>query len=407
MCQLKPLQSSLGKPAEGDDNYFSRPHITKKIRREITNGENILISAPRRIGKSSMLKDIQANPDSDPNKEQGQIIKYLFVQSVDNSKQFFRQLFTELIRDDAIYSGAEAYYKHASYALKVFFSKLRGVSIEGGLNIDAHDSINYYHECNELLSHLKDKSLLVIIDEFPDALNNIYKEDHDLSIQFLQQHRDLRQKFSEANVQFIYTGSTGLRNVVTKIGKLDLINDLVEITVPPFSKNEAKCLIQCLQLGYQQEEPDFELTPQQIDYILEKITWYLPFYLQAIVHALFNRYEDTHKTTAISDIDVVLLDMTKAKSPYSPYFENWLKRLEQAFDKEELKVAIEILNHIAINHKIDETQLKELTASLPTGGKKFIMQTLEYDGYINEHSNEQYQFNSILLKKWWVENVVK
>jgi len=401
-CQPYLLKSSLGQPAEGKERYFSRPQITQKICRAISHGENILISAPRRIGKSSLLKDIQTNfcPGIHSNTDQQPIIKYMIIQSVDSGGLFFKKLYMELIQDTTIFEGANGYFKNASHAVRSAFSKIRGISLEG-IKLDAENSINYYQECFELITHLKDKKIILIIDEFPDAVNNINKKDRDLAIQFLQQHRDLRQQSSQINVQFIYTGSTGLRNVVTKIGKLDLINDIKEIALPPLSHNEAKCFIQCLELGYQLEDKGFELSPQQIDYILEKITWYLPYYLQAIVYTLFEHFEDGKLTTILA-IDEVLLSMTKAKSPYSPYFENWLHRLKKAFDKEEYELAIKILNHIAQRHSIDKPTLKELSKPYTKGIYKFIMQTLEYDGYINEH----YQFNSVLLKKWWLENVV-
>ena len=401
-CQPYPLKSSLGQPAEGKERYFSRPHITRKICRAINNGENILISAPRRIGKSSLLKDIQANycPGFGSNAEQQPIIKYMIIQSVDSGGLFFKKLYAKLIQDKAIFEGASGYFKNASHAVRSAISKISGISLEG-IKIDAENSIDYFHECFELIKQLKDKKIILIIDEFPDALNNIYKEERDLAIQFLQQHRDLRQQSSQINVQFIYTGSTGLRNVVTKIGKLDLINDIKEIELPPLDHNEAKCFIQCLELGYQLENQGFELIPEQIDYILEKITWNLPYYLQAIVYTLFEHFEDGNLIT-ISAIDEVLLSMTKAKSPYSPYFENWLQRLKKAFDNEEYELAIKILNNIAIHHSIDKSKLKELSKPYTNGIYKFIMQTLEYDGYINE----QYQFNSVLLKTWWLENVV-
>ena len=83
--------------------------------------------------------------------------------------------------------------------------------------------------------------VIIILDEFPDALNNIAKKDPNQAIHFLQQNRDLRLQFSHDNLQFIYTGSTGLRNVVKKIGEANLINDINEITINPFSYDEENC----------------------------------------------------------------------------------------------------------------------------------------------------------------------
>jgi len=413
-CDAFPLKSCSGPPAEGEDQYFPRPAISNKICRAIANGENILLSAPRRIGKTSLLKSIQAKGCPADLADLPVVYKYMIIQSIESSESFFRQLYHDLICDDEIYGAVDSYIKQASHSVKSFFNRLRGVSLEG-MKMSAENNIDYYRECETLFSHLKSKKLVLFIDEFPDALSNIHRNNRHKAIHFLQQHRDLRQKFNKKNVQFVYTGSTGLRNVVNKIGKPDLINDISEISVPPFSRDEARCLIESLVLGFQQENQSFELITEQIDYILNKITWYLPYYLQTIVKALFERFEEgqgANMLTAISDIDAVLLEMTKSKSPSSHYFENWIQRLKRAFDPQEFQVAKNILSHIAVNHTIDKATLKQLTAPLNTdsdGGenvagnaKRFIMNTLEYDGYINE----AYQFNSNLLKNWWLENVI-
>ena len=62
-------------------------------------------------------------------------------------------------------------------------------------------------------------------------------------------NRDLRIEFNHINIQFIYSGSIGLANVVNKLKRLDLINDIVNIEVPPLNQSEAKELITRLDLG--------------------------------------------------------------------------------------------------------------------------------------------------------------
>ena len=393
MSQLTALKPVVGPPAERDDQYFPRPHIIKKIHRLMSQGGHLLVSAPRRIGKTSLLRYIQNHP------KQGQIIKYLVVQSVDSSEVFFRKLYSELIRDDEIYNGVGGYLKRASHAVMNRLSRLRGVSLEGGIEIDAQDNIDYFHECYELIRDLSDKKVIIILDEFPDALNNIAKKDRDQAIHFLQQNRDLRLQFSHDNVQFIYTGSTGLRNVVQKIGETNLINDINEITVKPFSYNEAKQLIQRLILGYQQYEAGFNLSDSQIETILQRITWRLPFYLQAILQSLFDLYEDNQTPIRDLDIEEAFINMTKAKSPYCSYFENWIHRLKKAFNTSDFELAMDILNYCAINNSLDKDILR---VQHPDADYKYIRQTLDYDGYLNE----AHRFNSRLLQQWWIKNVI-
>ena len=59
MKWVKP-KTITGPPAEGD-KYLRRQYINDVFWDQIKGGEHILISAPRRVGKSSIMKDIVIN----------------------------------------------------------------------------------------------------------------------------------------------------------------------------------------------------------------------------------------------------------------------------------------------------------------------------------------------------------
>jgi hypothetical protein len=398
MSSLKPLKSSLGQPAEGESKFFARKKITKKILRKLSNGENLLLSAPRRIGKSSILKDIVRNQTDD------EIIKYMIVQSVNSQEEFFKKLFNELLEDKEIFEGIQSYLTKASSTLKSYASRISGISLEG-ITLNPEEVINYYEECIELISSFKtDKKIIIFIDEFPDALNNILKNDEKLAINFLQQNRDMREKFSDNNLQFVYTGSTGLKNVVRKFKKLDLINDIETIKVPPFSDAEARELIQRLVLGYKEEIEEFYIDEDTIDYILETITWKLPYYMQIIADGLFEYYEEKEEVINNNTVDLILSELVKSKSNHSDYFENWKDRLSRAFKGDEYSFAIDVLNFIAKNEIIDYAEFCDFASKHNVIEHRYVLDVLEHDGYISEDDNK-YGFNSILLKNWWFINV--
>ena len=398
MKDLKPLKSSLGQPAEGKNKYFPRNKIVGRILRKLDNGENILISAPRRIGKSSILKHIAKNH------QENQIIKYMIVQSVNSQEEFFKKLFNEFIEDKEIFEGINGYLKKASSTLRSYVSKINGISLDG-ITLNNNESINYYEECINLIKSFKtERKIIIFIDEFPDALNNILERDESLAINFLQQNRDMREKFSDNNLQFVYTGSTGLKNVVRKLKKLDLINDINTIEVLPFANDEAQELIRRLVLGFQDDNPKFNINPDAINYILEIITWKLPYYMQIIVDELFEYYDETQKEINNNTVDFILSQIVKSKSIHSDYFENWKDRLGRAFKNEDYSFAIEVLNFISKNEFIDYAKFYDLAVKNDVKDHKYVLDVLEHDGYISE-DNEKYGFNSILLKNWWFINV--
>lgn len=398
MNYLKPLKSSLGQPAEGEKKYFPREKIVKKILRKLEAGENILISAPRRIGKSSILKHIARN------KNENQIIKYMIVQSVNSQEEFFKKLFNELIEDKEIFEGLDRYFKKATSTVRAYASRIRTVSLES-ITINPDEIINYYEECIKLISSFKtDKKIIIFIDEFPDAVNNILENDEKLAINFLQKNREIREKFSDENLQFVYTGSTGLKNVVRKLKKLDLINDIKTIEVLPFSDNEARELIQRLVLGFKEEIEEFNISEDAIEYILEKISWKLPYYIQIIVDELFEHYDEYQEEIVCETVDFVLSEIVKSKSTHSDYFENWKDRLGRAFKNEEYNFAIEVLNYISKNESIDYEEFCDFATKHNVRDSKYILDVLEHDGYVSEDA-KKYGFNSILLKNWWFINV--
>lgn len=76
---------------------------------------------------------------------------------------------------------------------KSFISRIRGISTDG-IEIDPEERVDYFHEYEILLKTLPEDfdTLLLLIDEFPDAVRNIPNNDKDEGIRFLQLNRDLR-----------------------------------------------------------------------------------------------------------------------------------------------------------------------------------------------------------------------
>ncbi|MDH3348498.1 MAG: ATP-binding protein, partial [Desulfobulbaceae bacterium] len=318
---MEPLKSCTGGSAEGKNRFFKRPKIIQKIRRKLANGEHLLISAPRRIGKTSILKYIRDTP------EQNQIIKYLIVQSVGSIDEFNKRLFDELINDHQIYSTIERLTHRAGATVKSQASRVKTISpklIE--LNKDV--TIDYYAELNELFDELKDhdKQIIIFIDEFPDTIININKTNPYNASRLLQQQREIREKYKNSQIQFVYTGSTGLKNVVKKLGDIHLVNNLVEIKVPPLRPPEALELMQRLILGKQQALYTFDVSDEVIAYTLETIQWLLPYYIQIIVEGLFDQHEeddsDPPPPITTKTIDALLKALVKSNSTCADYFDH-------------------------------------------------------------------------------------
>ena len=169
---MKPLIISTGKAADGEDKYFERKNIETKIWSKVKKHENLLLAAPRRTGKSSILKYLQRVP------QQGYIVKYISVQSVDSINEYFKKIYTTLLDDDNIFNFYKKYFQKTKGMLRIFASKIRGISTKG-IEIDPEKRVEYYSECINLLKTLPNDfgTILFLIDEFPDAVRNISIDD--------------------------------------------------------------------------------------------------------------------------------------------------------------------------------------------------------------------------------------
>ncbi len=184
-----------------------------------------------------------------------------------------------------------------------------------------------------------------------------------------------------------------------------MINDIINIAVPPLNKKEAKELISRLELGLKKDNNDFEINDKTKEYILKKDSWLIPYYIQIIVDELFDCFLDTNKKITENTIDETIEKIIRARYKYQDYFENWKTRLKQALDRKEYNCALEVLNYISTNGSMDYNSIYNLSIKHGVEDLKDITNVLEYDGYINKNSEKVYMFNSIILKEWWYINV--
>lgn len=396
-----PLRITTGSPAEGEEKYFPRPAITEKIWRKIENGEHLQLTAPRRVGKTSILKHLVRYP------RKGYLVKYLIVQSVDQENEFYKLLFNELVEDKKIFGHLEGYFRQASQVVKDYLRRINAIGTNE-ISIDHSVALDYEAELKHLIRAIPDEcdTIILEVDEFPHAVENILKIDPHAGIRFLQSTREFRQDDRlSRKVQFIFTGSIGLGNVVKKIGQSNLIMDLAPIPVPPLSPGEAERLVRDLTQGLKEfQNIDLPLTEPCIASLLKKIDWLIPYYIQIVVDELCDLHEEGLPLDEKA-VDEALRRIIRNRYKHDNYFDHWKSRLKSAFDNlAQYNLAKGVLNLLATNQPIDHAIFHDLGVKHGVAEPQYVQGVLEYDGYINEHEG-RFRFNSPILKAWWYTNV--
>jgi AAA+ ATPase superfamily predicted ATPase len=369
------------------ENFWDRKNELEDIWYKIESGSHILLVAPRRVGKTSIMYNILDNPKDD------YIVLYIDTESANEENEFWKKLFFRLMEEDFVNT--------LQTKAKNFFSLLKTIKISElstkGIKFGDGTELDYASAFKKVIKELDtDKRLIILIDEFALAIENIIKYEGEKSAQsLLKTHRELRQDNILLNkVTFMYAGSIGLESVASKINSIGLINDLSSIKVLPLELDDAKEFAKKLS-----ESNGIEIEENEIEYLLNQIEWLIPFYIQLIMDEL----RKTKKSITTSIIDSAFDAILDNRN----HFEHWHSRLKSLADNE-YKFAKEILNTISEQMTMQSTEIINIASkySLNQDEAKEIIHSLVYDGYINNNDNpKEYRFNSPILRMWWYKNV--
>lgn len=379
------MKNSFGRPAT-DDNFYHRGSEIKKIYRVLESGACIYLSAPRRVGKTSILKYLQDKP------AEGYDFVYVITESIYEENDFFKEIFEELLKSNAVKKIAKA-----SNTLRQTIDSVIGkVSSIQGVELRENKTTNYFDLLVELLSSIKEESarVVIMIDEFPQTIQNILdKSDAATAQKFIQQNRTLRHNSAFLNkISLIYTGSTSLFFIVDKITSLNAINDLRTIEVNPLSKTEAQEFIALLL-----KNEGVVLREELLEYTIEKIRWLIPFHLQLIQQEIIDVYETTGKEIDKKTIDMAFEQIVHSRN--RPQFAPYFSRLKKLFKHNEYNFAIRLLTIVAKKDILDINELHDLAVKYEVTDYKTTLIMLQDDGYLINVDNSLC-FISPILQLW-------
>lgn len=387
------MKITIGKPARGD-KFYPRDSIREQIIELLIEESNVLISAPRRVGKTSVLMNLYDNPP------ENYIVVYVDTEAQENTNGFYKKLLNELFDLDLLekYNHID---KGVFQKLTDFANKIKSFQIAGvGVEMKQASEPNYHDKFVQFLDQtdLKSNKILMLVDEFPVTVENIHrKHGFDETKKFLQLNRAIRlHPKLNSKIQFIYTGSIGIINVLSRLKITEDVNDLTEFFIPPLSKEESlDLLIKILN------EYDVKINPEIGKYVIRTIEWQIPFYIQSFAREVRDLYRK--EDNPIIDEKFIDRTMLNVIDNVNIYLDHYRSRLDKTFSKEELALVNRILNRLSQEDKVDVDIMAEMAAEFGVmENLRNIISTLEYDGYINNKNEEKkYRFNSPIMKLWW------
>jgi 23S rRNA pseudoU1915 N3-methylase RlmH len=379
-------------PVATGDFYYPRTEIVDDIWRELSKGNYILIAAPRRVGKTSIMRDLAQNP------QEGFIVKFENIQAVLSENEFYETIYKLII------SCLSLSKKSKQWFTKYLKSKAITEIDFTTLNIKIEDkAFNYLEEISTIFRKLDDNSetIVLLLDELPEVLHNINKVGKTEEAKaILKQLRTWRQSEFK-KLQFVLAGSIGIHYVVKTIeGRTADLNDLQKINCEPLNKSQAIHYI-----DWATKKATIKYDENLKTYLLEKIQhYYTPYFINLMLDEIDKKGRKENKPNITNqDIENAFNKVVKNNE----HFADWKNRLSEYLPKNDFDFLNEILIHIAHHDFITiQTIYDKAVMHGKTNDYMDFINDLEQDGYIVEEidGNKTYVFISPFLKAFYLRN---
>jgi hypothetical protein len=392
------MRNITGSPVESDD-FFDRPQDLSRLQRELANRANILLTAPRRVGKTSLVLRL-----CELERSTGRTAVFMNVEGCHDELAFAEKLVDGLnesgLHPEALNRLSLA-FRRARKALSGMKFGTASVDMDMGTPEDPdHSTLGRALESIFRKIENAETPVLLAIDEMPELLLALGKQEQGTErvSRLLHWLRALRQTY-RIQVRWIFLGSIGLDSFVDDRSLRKTINDLTSLHLEALSLEEANQFL--ASLG---ESNGLPLASELRDLIIKRVGWPLPHHLQIVFHAIVD--------SGARHVDAAVVESAfdRLLRPESlSQFDTWRQRLDEQFGLSDATAAKDTLRHLC-QHPDGRTREQLLNALMSTRQSadpaavddqlSRLLQMLQRDGYLLESAG-RYAFRSFLLREYW------
>ena len=386
------MQNVTGQVAR-DVDFFNRvneiDHFWSRLQ-----SDNLLLLAPRRVGKTSVLRHMEKFAD-----KSGFTGVYLDVSDCRDELHFVQRLYSAILEhhgsSERLWNGI----KESWLGQVVSRVKKAGAA---GFSIEFEGSDLKWSRMGEELANALEAlggKTLIEVDELPvfvlKLLNRSDETDQSRIREFLYWLRRIRLEYPQ--VRWILAGSIGLDTIASRLNIADSINDLRIVSLGAFSAESSHALLIELSKTY-----NLQLEHKVREHLLERVGWLVPYYLQLV----FDKLRESRKPLE-TDVDAAVEALVHHKT----IFDYWRQRLRDELGRPDSDHATAILNAACrtpegISRSIAQQVLTNVILDADRREEKvrYLLDILTSDGYLGQEE-KRWRFRSPLLREYWLRHV--
>ena len=395
-----------GAPVDPVDLRF-RGAFVAELWRTLRTGHAVL-TAPRRTGKTSVMDYLRDHP------ENGFSVVSINAQDLTHPADFFQVLL------DGFHDAHPDFVREQLATGWGLVSGVLGRIDEigaGGFKLALRRSdldwrTNWRQHGDTFLAQARKTGvpILFIVDEFPDMLLNLSRENEGLLREFLAWFRTQRLGLAPKrdSIRWLVGGSVNLAGTLDALGLVDLINDLEDTSLPPLTDGDIETFVTDMLGG--RDVPFGDDVPQRL---IARLGRPIPLFMQMATQDLYRLWKREQRRIVATDVDAVF-DAMIVGSAARTRLQHFHSRIRQYYADPKRSIAYALLGRISVSESgsrraalLQETErlLAEFGVTLPAHERRQtfnqLLLDLENDFYIVEVEEGIYDFASGVLKSWW------
>ncbi|MBZ4219918.1 MAG: ATP-binding protein [Chlorobium sp.] len=398
----RKLKQAQGNWVDGD-RFWGREDDIRLLIRKIDEGAHISLVAQRRMGKTSLMKELQRRLSD------RYLCLFIDLQKDSEPADAVVQLSLSIRPYESLWKRVNGLFANVWSAVSGGIEEVSygdiGIKLRAGLN-----SGNWMEKGDALFSILAKYELpvLLMIDEVPLMVNRMLKGDDFVitreRIAEVDRFMSWLRKNSiehQGKIRIMLSGSIGFEPVLRQARLSSTINNYLPYDLRPW---DAETATGCLRaLG---QEYGIEFRNKAEEAMVRKLGYCIPHHVQLFFSHVLDRCDRRNEMRFSADEVDDLYEHEMLGIRGHAELSHYQERLELFFSKEQLPLVMAVLTEAAIAGELlipvlrllqREYARKEFDADEEI---KEILRVLEHDGYLRK-IGEGYRYESTLLKEWW------
>lgn len=388
-------------PPVSDDDFHPRPELIARLLRALEHA-HVAFLGPRRTGKTSCLKKIEAAPPT------GYVPIALNLEQYDTAEAWLSAMLSK-VRMELGKPGPKAPWLAEKGLL--LLRRIEEIQVAGtGIKLSGakERTPTWRPLADEFLRLLKETNppILFLLDEFPVFLNLVARKHGKDEVEaLLNWFRAARHDLVELAPRFLVTGSIGLKGVVRRLGLAPTINDFDTVVIPPLSESEALQFLEALA-----RDNLVPLSAAARRHILKLLGGPWPILLQLFVSEL--REQAVARAPSQAALERIYREQLVGGAR-NEYCSGMFTRLKEAFTESECRLAREILKRLCQSDqgftRADFETVHAVLVPVPeqralaSDELDYVLDALKHDGYLRQdfEGGQRTHFASNILRDFW------